>query len=109
VATAKVASGLTLSFPRHPVQSQRWHQKEEYDYDTQLDEEPQNQPSEFVLVDLKQVRRPRNRSVPKQNRRGKVEQREYKADDECTEEKVPKEDDFFAVHAAFSLTTNGHK
>ena len=103
MATAKVASDLILSFPRHPVQSQRWHQKEEYDYYTQLYEEQQNQSAEFVLVDLEQMRRPRNRSVPKQNRRREIEQREHKADDKGAEEKIPEEDDSLTFHAAFSL------
>lgn|SRR6516162_7016065 len=49
------------------------------------------------------MRRPRNRSVPKQNRRGKVEQREYEADDKGAEEKVAEEDDSLAFHAAISL------
>src|SRR5205823_1461856 len=38
----------------------------------------QNQSAEFFLVDFEQLSRPRNRSVPKQNRRGEVEQREYR-------------------------------
>ena len=91
------------------MQSQRWHHKEEYDYYTQLYEEQQNQSAEFFLIDLKQMRCPRNRSVPKQNRRGKVEQRESEADEECEEEKVAEEDDSLAFHAAIILTTNGHK
>ncbi len=91
------------------MQSQSWHEKKEYHYYPQLDEEQQNQSAEFFLVDLKQMRRPRNRSVPKQHRRGKVEQREYKADDECAEEEVAEEDDSLTFHAAIILTTNGHE
>ncbi|PYL05463.1 MAG: hypothetical protein DME31_00135 [Verrucomicrobia bacterium] len=72
------AGALILSFAGHPMQSQSWHEKEEYDYYTQLYEKQQNQSAEFFLVDFEQVRRPRNRSVPKQNRRGEVEQREYR-------------------------------
>jgi len=73
------AGALILSFAGHPMQSQSWHEKEEYDYYTQLYEKQQNQSAEFFLVDFEQVRRPRNRSVPKQNRRGEVEQREYRS------------------------------
>ena len=103
------ADALILSFAGHPMQSQSWHEKEEYDYYAQLYEKQQNQSAEFFLVDFEQVRRPRNHSVPKQNRRGEVEQREYKADDKSAEEKVPKEDDSFAVPGAIILTTNGHE
>ena len=87
------------------MESQRWHKEKEYDYYTQLDEEQQNQSAEFFLVDLKQMRRPRNRSVPKQHRRGEVEQREYKANNECAEKEVAEEDDSLAFHAAIILTT----
>ena len=82
------------------MQSQSWHEKEENDYYTQLDEEQQNQSAEFFLVDFEEMSRQRNRSVPEQNRRGQIEQREYEANDECAEEKVPEEDDPLAFHAA---------
>ncbi|PYJ28873.1 MAG: hypothetical protein DME90_06570 [Verrucomicrobia bacterium] len=47
------------------MQSQSWHEKEENDHYTQLDEEQQNQSAEFFLVDFEEMSRQRNRSVPK--------------------------------------------
>src|SRR2546428_1049872 len=88
----------SLPFPCHPMQSQSWHQKEEYEHDAQLDEEQQNQSAEFFFVDFEELRRPRNGSVPKQSRRSEIEQREYEADDKCTEEKVPEENDLLAFN-----------
>ena len=82
------------------MQSQSWHQKEEYEHDAQLDEEQQNQSAEFFFVDFEELRRPRNGSVPKQSRRSEIEQREYEADDKCTEEKVPEENDLLAFNTA---------
>jgi hypothetical protein len=90
------------------MQSQRWHEKEKYEHDAQLDEEQKDQSPEFVLVNLKQMRGPRNRSVPKQSRRRKIKQGEYEADDKCAEETVAQENDFFAFHPAI-ITTNGHE
>jgi len=72
------ASDSLLSY--HPMQSQSWHEKEENDYYTQLDEEQQNQSAEFFLVDFEEMSRQRNRSVPEQNRRGEIEQRRSRAE-----------------------------
>jgi hypothetical protein len=91
------------------MQSQSWHEKEEHEHHTQLDEEQQNQSAEFFLVDFEEIRRPRGSRVPEQNRRGEIKQCEYEADDKCAEEKVPEEDDSLAFHTAISLTTNGHE
>jgi hypothetical protein len=87
------------------VQSQRWHEKEKHEHNAQLDEEQQDQSAEFFFVDFAEECRPRNDSVPKQSRRRKIKQGEYKADDKCAEEKVPEENDFLAFHAAI-ITTN---
>jgi len=62
------------------MQSQSWHEKEENDHYTQLDEEQQNQSAEFFLVDFEEMSRQRNRSVPEQNRRGEIEQRRSRAE-----------------------------
>jgi hypothetical protein len=82
------------------MQSQGWHEKEEYDHDAQLDEEQQNQSAEFFFIDFKELRRPRGSRVPEQSHRSEIEQREYEADDEGAKEKVPEENDLFAFHAA---------
>ena len=81
------------------MQSQGWHEKEEYDHDAQQDEEQQNQSAEFFFIDFEELRRPRGCRVPEQSRRGEIEQREYEADDEGAKEKVPEEDDSLAFHA----------
>ena len=85
------------------MQSQSWHEKEEYEHDTQLDEEQQNQSAEFFLVDFEEVCRPRGGSVPKQSRRRKIKQGEYEADHKCAKEKVAQENDLFAFHGAIIL------
>ena len=82
------------------MQSQSRHEKEEYDYDTQLNEEEQNQSAEFFLVDFEELRRPRGSHVPKQSRGREIKQREYEADDKGGEEKISEENDFFALHVA---------
>jgi hypothetical protein len=92
----------SLPFPCHPMQGQSWHQKEEYEHDTQLDEEQQHQSAEFFFVDFEEVRRPGCAGAPKQERRAEIEQSEYEADDKCAEEKVPEENDPFAFHAAIN-------
>jgi hypothetical protein len=91
------------------MQGQSWHEKEEYDYDAQLDEEQQNQSPEFFFIDFEEVHRPRSGRAPEQSRRREIKQREYEADDKGAEEKVAEEDDSLAFHAAIILTTNGHK
>ncbi len=58
------------------MQSQSWHQKEEYEHDAQLDEEHQNQSAEFFLIDFEEVHRPGCAGVPKQERRAEIEQSE---------------------------------
>jgi hypothetical protein len=82
------------------VQGQCWHEKEEYQYDAQLDEKQQDQSSEFFLVDFEEMRRPGCAGIPKQESRAEIEQGENKPDDKCAEEKVPEENDSFAIHAA---------
>ena len=100
VATAKAVSSLISSLSSHPVQSQSWHQKEEYEHDTQLDEEQQHQSAEFLFVDFEEACRPGCAGVPKQERRSEIEQSEDETDDKCAEEKVAEENDLFAFHAA---------
>ncbi|PYJ64498.1 MAG: hypothetical protein DME76_19840 [Verrucomicrobia bacterium] len=82
----------------HPMKGQRWHEEEEYQHHAQQDKKEQNQSAEFFPVDSEEVRRPGCGGVPKQKRRPEVEKGEYKANDKCGEEKVAKENDFFAVH-----------
>ena len=89
-----------LLLPSHPVQSQRWHEKEEYKHDAQLDEEQQDQSSEFFLVDFEEMCGPGCAGVPKQDCRPEIKQGEDEADDKGGEEKVSEEDDLIAVHAA---------
>jgi hypothetical protein len=70
------------------VQSQSWHEKEKYDYDTQLDEEQQNQSAEFFFVDFEELPGPRSSRVPEQSRRREIKQREYEPNDKGAEEKL---------------------
>ena len=58
------------------MQRQRRHEKEEYEHDTQLDEEVQNQSAEFFFVDLKEMCGPCEGRVPKQHRRAEIKQSE---------------------------------
>ena len=81
------------------MQGQRRQQKEEYDHDAQLEEKHQDQSSEFSFVDFKEMRCPEDAGIPKDKRRDEIEQGKCEADDECAEEKVPKENDFLAFHA----------
>jgi tRNA G10 N-methylase Trm11 len=81
------------------MQSQCRHEKEKYQQDAQLDKKQENQSSKFFLVDFEEMRRPRCAGVPKQERRGEIEQSEDQANNECGEEKVPEENNFVAVHA----------
>jgi hypothetical protein len=90
----------SLLFPSAPMKRQSWHEKEKYKHDAQLDEKQQDQSSEFFFVDFEEMRRPRNAPVPKKSGRGEIEQGEGEADDKCGEEKVPEENDPFAVRAA---------
>jgi hypothetical protein len=82
------------------MQSQRWHEKEKYEHDAELDKKEQDQPSEFFLVDFEEMRCPRCAGFPKQQRCAEIEQREDQADDKGGEEKVPEENNFLAVHVA---------
>jgi hypothetical protein len=34
----KATTNSFIVFPRHPMQRQRWHEKEKYEHDAQLDE-----------------------------------------------------------------------
>jgi hypothetical protein len=81
------------------MQGQCRHEKEEYEHDAQLEEKHQDRSSNFLFVNLEQLRRPGDAGVPKQIRGDEIEQRKYKADDEGAEEKVPEEDDFLAFHS----------
>ena len=82
------------------MQSQSWHQKEEYEHDAQLDEEQQHQSAEFLFVDFEEACRPGCAGVPKQERRAEIEQSEYEADNKRAEEKVAGENDLFAFNTA---------
>jgi hypothetical protein len=82
------------------MQSQRWHKKKEYQHDAQLDKKQQNQSAEFFVVDFEEARRHGCAGVPKQERRTKIEQGEYQADDKCDKKEVPEEKDLLAVHVA---------
>jgi hypothetical protein len=82
------------------MQSQSGHEKEKYEHDAQLSGKQQHESSKIFLVDLEEMRRPGSAGVPKQERGTEIEQGEDEADDKCGEEKVPEEDDFFALHVA---------
>ena len=82
------------------MQGQSWHEEEEHEHHAELDEKQQHQSSKFFLVDFEEMRGPGRAGVPKQDRRAEIEQREYEADYKRGEEKVPKENDFIAFHAA---------
>jgi hypothetical protein len=85
------------------MQGQGWHKEQKYQHDAQFDEKQQDQFSKLLLVHFKEVGRPRSPRVPKGIRRDKIEEGECNADDKCSEEKVPEEDDFFVFHVATSL------
>jgi hypothetical protein len=82
------------------MQSQRRHEKKEYEHNAQLDEKQQDESSEFFLVDLEEMHCEGCTGFPKEERRAEIKQSEHEADDECGEEKVSEENDFVAVHAA---------
>ena len=82
------------------MQCQCGHEKEEHEHDAQLDEEKQDQSSEFFLLDFEEMRCPRGTGFPKQQRCTEIKQREDQADDNCGEEEVSEENDFVAVHVA---------
>jgi hypothetical protein len=92
--------GIIPALSGHPMQGQSGHKKEEYQHHAQLDEKQQDQSSELFLVDFEEMCRPSHGGVPEQDGRCEIEKREYKADDECGEQKAPEEDDFVAVHVA---------
>jgi len=87
-----------LPISSHPMQSQSWHKKEKYQHHAQLEEKQQNQFSEFLLLNFKEMRRPGYTGVPKEIRGDKVEQSKGKADDKGAEEHVPEENDLFVFH-----------
>ena len=82
------------------MQSQRWHEKEKYEHDAELDEKQQDQSAEFFLVNFEEMHGPCCAGVPEQQCRAEIKQREDQADDKCGEEKVSEENDFVAVHVA---------
>jgi hypothetical protein len=82
------------------MQRQSWHEEEKYQHDAQLDEKQQDQSSKFFFVDLEQMRRHGCARFPQEERQAEIEQGEYEADNECTEEKVPEKNDLVAFHVA---------
>jgi hypothetical protein len=80
------------------MQGQGWHEKQKYQHDAQFDEKYQDQSAKLLFVDFKEIRRPGDAGSPKQVRRDEIKQGECDADDECAQEKIPKEDDFCVFH-----------
>jgi hypothetical protein len=86
--------------PRHPMECQSRHKKEEYQHKAQLDKKQQHESSKFFLVDFEETCRPGCAGIPKQERRSEIEQGEDEADDECGEEEVSEKNDLIAIYAA---------
>jgi hypothetical protein len=82
------------------MQREGRHKKEKPQHDPDLDEKKKNQSSEFFLVDFEEMFRLGCAEVPRELSPPQIEQGEYEADDKCGEEKVPKENDFLALHSA---------
>ena len=80
------------------MQSQSWHKKQKYHHESHIREKCEHDSSEFFLVHFIELSHPLCRGVPKNVGRDDIEQREYDAGDERTEEKIPEENDFVAFH-----------
>ena len=84
------------------MQGQGWHKEQKYQHDAQFDEKQQDQSSKLPFVDFKEMRRPGHAGIPQHVRRDKIKEGECNADDKCTQEKIPEEDNCFVFHG-FSL------
>jgi hypothetical protein len=85
------------------MQGQGWHKKQKYQNQSYVREKDEHDSSKLLLVHLKEMSRPRCRSVPKSVSNNKIENGEYDADDKGAEEKIPEENDLFAFHLATFL------
>lgn len=83
---------------RGPVQREGGHKKKKDDDQPHVDEKSQKQGAQFFFVHQEQSVRPSGHEVPENHGAGKKKQHENDSDRKGTEQKIPKEDDFFPVH-----------
>ena len=89
------------------MQSQRRDQEEKDNYDSYVREKVQSKRTKFVFIKFKSFDQPWNIGMPQNQSDNPVEQREEDTNDKGAQEKVSKENDFFAFHGSSVISDGG--
>lgn len=93
-------------FLRAPMQSQRRDKEEKDNHDSYVGKKVQGECAEFLFVQFKPFREPRNVGVPHGQCGNPIKQGEEHTNDEAAQKEISEKNNFFALHNPQSFRMN---